>query len=319
MNQFNLSLISNKVMKQVKIEAKSDIGLKRQENEDSFLAESTENYILAVVADGMGGHRGGKDASLIAVNTIKRRVEEDFGKKKPEQIIIDAFTEADELIKDESEKKYGRHEMATTCSLILAVQPDITADSDTVAEIYSGHLGDSRIYRVRNSEIEKLSTDHTLMQTMMDSGALIEGEDNEDLPYGNLVYKSLGANTLEMDPVERYMLKKGDNIIICSDGLTRYLEDQEILGITLKNMDNNSSAADFIDIANDRGGEDNITVVSLRTELKEDSDNIAAPLSFYEEEQKFLCKLIVERNAAIFAALFFAILLIVSVTGALAD
>ncbi len=305
------------MMKYIKVEGKSDIGLKRQENEDSFLAITEENYTLAVVADGMGGHRGGKDASSIAVKTIKEHVRSGIGKKKPEQIIEEAFIQADKNIKEASVEKYGCQEMATTCSLVLAIAPELTVEEEVLADIYVGHVGDSRIYRVRNSEIERLSTDHTLMQSMKDSGAFEDGTVKEDLPYGHLVYKSLGGNTLEMDPVKRFRFRKGDSIILCSDGVSRYLEDNEILGIALKNIDNSSYVEDFIDISNERGGEDNITAVSMKSADFSSSAGYEQEELFPVTESRYLFSLKIEKSAAMFATLFLIILFIVSIWGAL--
>ena len=236
---------------------KSDIGLVRTENQDSFgkfPEDSSDLYgpkgQLFVVADGMGGHRGGKEASSIALKVVKNHY---FSSDYDESVALkEAIEKANLEIFSKSGDKSDFGRMGTTCT-VLALKAD---------RAIIGHVGDSRVYKIENNRIEQLTNDHTKVQEMLREG-LLTPEEARNYPSKSVLARALGVDEkVKVDIVDDLKLKRGQSYILCSDGLAK-VSKGEILQIVSRN-----SAADACDIlinlANERGGKDNVTVIVVK-------------------------------------------------------
>ncbi|MSP25947.1 MAG: serine/threonine-protein phosphatase [Myxococcales bacterium] len=237
----------------------TDIGRRRKQNEDAFLRN--DEVKLFVVADGMGGHAAGEIASAEAVDTVygmmKRGLvslgpeSEEFSDEKlskARRLIEAAIQNATYMVFTMSEVDTGKSGMGTTIS---------------AAYIYKnlfvlGQVGDSRIYRIRGGIAEQLTEDHTLVGWQVRQGLITEDEAKVS-PHRNVIIRSVGGRDyVEVDTCA-VAIQKGDRFLLCSDGLHGYLEPEEIPDIAAFGGDKAVRA--FIDLANERGGHDNITCI----------------------------------------------------------
>ncbi len=236
----------------------TDVGLKRSHNEDNFLINEELN--LYVVADGMGGHNGGEYASAICVNTVEEIVENmELGDAVPveEDDPVDLVREklryalrlSGRRIYEKAAESPEFHGMGTTAVALL-----IDAGNAFVA-----HVGDSRLYLVREDTVQQVTEDHSFVARQVKAGALTE-EQAKSHRMRNVIYRSLGyQEDVEVD-VQVLALRKGDRFLLCSDGLSGHLEEFEIFD-HLKNHAPQEASRRMIDLACERGGDDNITVV----------------------------------------------------------
>lgn len=245
----------------------SDVGIVRAGNEDSlavfdltFTTQSTQSGLgLYVVADGMGGVNAGEIASALAVDAVTSHVQEALvnlneGVDDPAQEIRAAMQQA---IKNANARIYetGRHNadlsgMGTTVTAALVFGQNV----------FIGHVGDSRAYLINRDGIEKVSRDHSLVGRLVEIGQ-ITLEEAAIHPQRNLIYRSLGTYpNVEVDLYQR-PLKIGDWLLLCSDGLTGHVADEELQEVVINATDPNLAARRLVNLANQRGGEDNITVV----------------------------------------------------------
>ena len=248
---------------QIENSGQSDVGRKREKNEDSFFMN--KELELYVVADGMGGHVGGELASKLAVETINEVVSEllrDPEATLPESTEIKmgdyksylqfAISQASFKIFDKAAKDSKLQGMGTT-AIITLFQHN---------KIYVANVGDSRVYRVRKGRIEQLTTDHSLVGEQVRAG-MIKPQEAKDHRLKNIITRSVGFQEDVEADAEAKALKKDDIFLMCSDGLYNLVEDEEMLDIvthhTLK-----EGCQHLIDIANSRGGDDNITVILTR-------------------------------------------------------
>ncbi|MBI4720155.1 MAG: Stp1/IreP family PP2C-type Ser/Thr phosphatase [Chitinivibrionia bacterium] len=234
----------------------SHIGLFRETNEDSYCHFEPDDETLRrergamfIVADGMGGHQGGEVASRLAVEIIQEYYYASPS-TDPLQVLKDAFQSANKTIFDASLEDAGLFGMGTTCTAMVLVG----------GSAYFMHIGDSRAYVCRNGGIEQLTRDHTLVEDMVRSG-LLSSEDARFHPKKNVITKSLGTHEeAETDaPASPFSVKPGDVFLLCSDGLTSFVRDQEIK-LFLESNEPEEAAKHLVDRANQLGGRDNITV-----------------------------------------------------------
>lgn len=226
--------------------AKSDVGRVRDGNEDSYLVQDP----FYVVADGMGGHLAGDVASRIAVQTISEKTQD--GNATTPDALERAVKAANQAIWSKAHEDPSLHGMGTTCTLVLV----------TDSEIHLAHVGDSRAYLFRDGELTQVSDDHTLVGRMVKEGRL-KPEEAERHPQRNIVTRALGVDEdVEVD-LETVSVQEGDTILICSDGLTSMVDANAIRDVLANASDPQQAADRLIDIANEAGGEDNITAVVL--------------------------------------------------------
>lgn len=239
--------------------AKSDIGLVRSENQDSFgifPEDSSDIYSgkgqLFIVADGMGGHKGGKEASTIAVKVVNT---EYFSSTYDESVALkEAIEKANTSIFNHSSDKSEFGRMGTTCSAL------VLKDERGVI----GHVGDSRIYRIENGSIEQLTNDHTKVQEMLREGILTP-EEARNYPSKSVLARALGVDeNVRVDIIDNLNLKKGQSFILCSDGLAKVIKS-EILHIVSNNTPSDACNI-LVDLANERGGKDNVTVLIIKVD-----------------------------------------------------
>lgn len=236
------------------IYSKSDIGLIRDSNQDSFSAESIgDNVALAVVCDGMGGVNGGDIASKIAADEISNHVlknyNKDFNKEDIKELLEDAVNIANAKIYDKSKDDIKLQGMGTTVVAALVCDK----------ELYIVHVGDSRAYIINDKEIKKLTIDHSIVQQMVLNGEITEKEAMVH-PRKNIITRALGiANDIEVDYINLQIEEK-DILLICTDGLTNYIEDEKLLSM-FQNNRTDILADKLVSYAKDCGGSDNITVV----------------------------------------------------------
>ncbi len=231
--------------------SKVDIGRKREANQDYvFVSDQPIGHIpnLLVVADGMGGHKAGDFASRYAVESLRDALEksEEDG---PEAMIKKAIQSANQKLVEASRQDVRLEGMGTT--LVAATVIERT--------LYFANVGDSRLYLLNNG-IKQLSRDHSFVQEMVRLGG-INAEDAKHHPDKNIITRAVGVGEkLEVDFFE-YRLQKGDMILMCTDGLSNMIEDEEILRIVKSSRDIVEAVERLIESANENGGQDNIGVV----------------------------------------------------------
>lgn len=226
----------------VEVGSATDIGRVRERNEDSVLVDPP----LYVVADGMGGHRGGQVASQVALETMETLATE--GRSS----LAEHVRKANRAVWDRSEEDEQLSGMGTT----------LTAARIEGASALIAHVGDSRAYMLRDGALRQLTTDHTLVARMVKSGEITEAEADVH-PHKNVLTRALGTDQeVEVDE-DSIALEDGDRLLLCSDGLTGMVTEDQIQAI-LENSDQPQQAADrLVKAANRAGGIDNISVVVI--------------------------------------------------------
>lgn len=226
--------------------AASDVGRVRRANEDSYFVRSP----LFVVADGMGGAQAGEVASKIATEAFADGLDESL---TPERRLVDVVTRANREIHHQSIADQSMQGMGTTLTAVLLGDEDLTI----------AHVGDSRAYRLRDGELTRLTTDHSLVGEMVRRGAISEAE-AEQHPQRSILTRALGPeNEVEVDTVS-YGVRDGDVYVLCSDGLTTMVDDARIAEIAGSDRPMRELAEQLIARANAAGGTDNITVVAFK-------------------------------------------------------
>jgi PPM family protein phosphatase len=239
----------------------SDVGCVRENNEDSVAywepareQQFHEKVRLAVVADGMGGHEGGQEASRIAVETVEEVYSQSADGDDPRSQLIAGFQAAHQRIVAYATDHPGLQGMGTTCTAVAIVGD----------KLYYAHVGDSRLYLVRNSKIYRLSRDHSYVGRLLEQG-IIAPEDAALHPQRNILLMALGAGPeiAPESPEQPIALESRDVLLLCTDGLWSQVSDNEIKeassATSLK-----QTCRQLIEKARERGGPDNITVQALR-------------------------------------------------------
>ena len=240
----------------MKVLATSDKGMVRKMNQDCYyISEQNEEYDLYVLADGMGGYNGGEIASKLAIDSVKEYIRNNINKielnRETLQVLIRHSMEyANKAVYDKSKTDINLSEMGTTLEVCLIYSN----------KVYIGHIGDSRVYRIRKNIIRKLTTDHSYVEKLVKDGTITR-EEAYHHPKKNMLIKALGCEeNIEPDVMVKGFLKE-DILLICSDGLTNLLKDKEIYEIVANNLENADKL--LIQLANNRGGVDYITAVII--------------------------------------------------------
>ena len=237
--------------------AKSDIGKAREMNQDSFyMAPNDSDLKLYILADGMGGYQGGEVASKLAVQAARNYIESNFEgipKERDEilNLIKSAVEYANMVVYERAKEDKELESMGTTLEICLIYNN----------KAYIGHVGDSRIYRLRGIFIRKLTTDHSYVEKLIKDGTITK-EEAANHPKKNMLTKALGCSVfVEPDVAVRGFIKD-DIILICSDGLTNMVDEDKIYDIIKEDIENATSR--LIDKANENGGIDNITAIIIK-------------------------------------------------------
>jgi PPM family protein phosphatase len=246
--------------------SRTDVGRQRQSNEDAFL----ERAPLFAVADGMGGARAGEVASRLAVEAFDAR---HGGDGSPEQQLADVARAANREIYDLAQEDAAHAGMGTT----------FTAAMLTGRELAIAHVGDSRLYRFRDGELERLTDDHSLVEEFVRQGKLTP-EEAELHPQRSIITRALGPEPdVEVD-THTHSARQGDVYLICSDGLTGMVSEREVADILGSSSSLDAAADGLITAANAAGGKDNITVVLFRVGSSEGDESGPDTLSGEETQ-----------------------------------
>ena len=228
-------------------------GKVRDVNEDSiFVSDPSANgTVLAVVADGMGGHNAGEVASAEVVNVLKNS---DFSAQTDTQkTLLDAIEYANNTIYKMSVHSPDLHGMGTTATVCA-----VSGDKVTAAQV-----GDSRLYLIRNSEITQITKDHSLVEMLLERGSITK-EDAKNHPQKNVITRAIGTdNTVQADIYE-FSAKSEDVLLLCSDGLVNMVEDEKILSLITTNGNFDDLAQILVLEAENAGGHDNISVILIK-------------------------------------------------------
>lgn len=237
----------------MKISSATSVGCIRPLNEDAyFVSQPDSGTVLAIVADGMGGHNAGEVASGEAVGIIQKDVLSKPG-EDAKDVLIQAIKDANREIYEMSIQKRKLSGMGTTITACLATEKNVTAVQ----------VGDSRLYLIRKDSITQITKDHSLVEMLIESGSITKEEARRH-PQRNVITRAVGTDrTVEADVYE-FSAKKGDILLLCSDGLVNMVEDETILSI-IKNKETLDEAADaLVQEAEQAGGTDNITVILIQ-------------------------------------------------------
>ena len=245
----------------VLLHGKTDVGSFRDHNEDAIGCD--EDIGLAVLADGMGGHRGGEMASAITVSTILEQVTEntrqikngdtdnESGYSAESLIIFDAVTQANSNVHASSEANAQYRGMGTTVVVVMFYD-----DRFTVA-----HVGDSRLYRLRDDKLEQITRDHSLMQELIDRGFYTPEQARNSLNK-NLVTRAIGIDEHVQIDIQEDIVMVDDVYLLCSAGVTDMIQDHVIAQAMRENIDDlDKAASELIRLSNDAGGKDNISAL----------------------------------------------------------
>lgn len=240
------------------IHSKIDKGIVRNSNQDAFIAgKLAENITFAIVCDGMGGANAGNIASEIAVKTVSEYLYNSFRDNMTlndfERTLKNAISSANLLIFNRAIKDEALKGMGTT---IVAA---IVKDNDAII----AHVGDSRIYLL-NDEIKQLTKDHSIVQTLIENGE-ISPDDAKHHPRKNVITRALGVEAEVVADFDELTLNTNDTLLLCTDGLTNYVPEANIYEI-FKQNDLSLVSETLVSKANENGGGDNITVVTLTAE-----------------------------------------------------
>lgn len=234
----------------------SDVGLIRKLNEDSACYLERPDFKIYVVADGMGGHNAGEVASKMAAEQIVQYVDKNYCLENEETLISNAIKAANEDIYKFSQTNNNLNGMGTT----------VTAALVTSKFIYVANVGDSCCMAFKKSELKKITKDHSLVQELLDSGTISETEAVHH-PKKNIITRALGTCfDVEVD-VFKLNINQYNIFILCSDGLTNELTKEEILRIIDSENNYIRIANDLVELAKEKGGRDNITVLLFGGEM----------------------------------------------------
>src|SRR5580704_16273600 len=239
----------------IRYAAKTDVGMKRTHNEDYFSLIEDEQLFL--VADGMGGHASGEVASKMAAETIGefyQRTREDEDATWPYKMDRSLSYIENRLIFETSNRDLRYKGMGTTIVSCL-----VSGD-----KIYVGHVGDSRVYRVRDAEIAQLTRDHSLLEDYKEAKPDMTEEEERNFPHKNVITRALGMRETVQVDIRSHQIKSGDVYVLCSDGLSGMVIDDQIAQISTGAKSLERAVAELVDAANRNGGTDNITTLLLQ-------------------------------------------------------
>lgn len=239
----------------------SDKGKVRIQNQDSIYVPEKNEYNLYIIADGMGGAKAGDVASIKAIEYIKEYIKNNYvdqGDTKIKEMIRESLIYANEKVYSLSEENKEYEGMGTTVIVVLVYKN----------KMYIGHIGDSRLYRIRNNFIRKITKDHSYVQKLIDDKTITKKE-AKDHPRRNMLLKALGCEPIVEPDVMMKKIEPNDYVILCTDGLTNLVKDKEILLVTNNLKQTKKICEKLVDLANERGGYDNISVIVIHNDSVE--------------------------------------------------
>ncbi len=233
----------------------TDIGLKRDENQDAVRCEYFGHNVLAVVCDGMGGERAGKEASTIAIEEFFQRFSAGYSESLDDEqirkLLISSVSAANSVIYTRARLDFKNFGMGTTC-----VAAYINSKSAFIINV-----GDSRAYLITDKNLLKVTTDHNVAALLYEKGKITE-EEMEEHPQRHMLVRAVGVEKTVLP--DTFILDYEDKIslLLCSDGLSGYCSDEEMYNVILNSSFDNV-AEELIKLANSKGGSDNVTVAVI--------------------------------------------------------
>jgi protein phosphatase len=250
--------------------ARTDVGLKRDNNEDNYLVYPEEG--LFAVFDGMGGHAAGEVASGMAAQEMREFFEltgrdreatwpfkEDRARSYEENRLVTAIKLGNQRILDAADIDASKKNMGTTCVAAYFVE------HGSAARAIVAHAGDSRVYLLRDGTLRRITIDHSLVEEYLRQGKITE-EEARSFPQRNIILRALGQQRQVDVEVHEHELRPGDLLMLCSDGLSGMVDDPGMEAILLRSTDLPAVARKLLDAANANGGIDNSTVILARYE-----------------------------------------------------
>lgn len=232
----------------------TDPGLIRTVNQDDYHIDPDGRFFI--VADGMGGHAGGQEASKLATEAIQAHLDEHWQSQvASEELIEQAFYKANQSILQDQQNHPERPDMGTTAVVFMFRQ----------GQSWCAHVGDSRLYRLRSSKLEQITEDHTWVARAMKAGDLTP-EQARTHQWRHVLSQCLGRKDLQQVDVQMMDVQPGDRLLLCTDGLTEELSDTLISSYIQPRLDGEEAAAMLIESAKEKGGRDNITVVIVEVD-----------------------------------------------------
>lgn len=233
----------------------SDPGLIRSSNQDAYYVDPEGRFFI--VADGMGGHAGGEEASRIATREIQAYLVANWGSSESTAKLLEkALWRANEGILQDQQNHPERADMGTTVVVVIFRSPDSPL---------CAHVGDSRLYRLRGTQLDQVTEDHTWVARAIKVGDITSDEARVH-PFRHVLSRCLGREDLHQVDVQPLDAKVGDRLLLCSDGLTEELVDQKIADYLHDTSSLEKAALSLIEAAKEEGGHDNITVVIVAVE-----------------------------------------------------
>ena len=229
----------------------TDPGLLRASNQDDYYIEPEGRFFI--VADGMGGHAGGQEASHLATAAIKTFLTQNWHSETPtEQLLEQALNQANDAILDDQRRHPERADMGTTIVVVTLRASD--------PQPWCAHVGDSRLYRLRGHHLEQLTEDHTWIAKAIRAGEVTPAQSRTH-PWRHVLSQCLGRDDLAEVDIQTIEVQSGDRLLLCSDGLTEELSDHLIASHLKSIRACEAAATALVNSAKQRGGRDNITVV----------------------------------------------------------
>lgn len=243
----------------------TDVGLIRKVNQDAYYIDPSGRFFI--VADGMGGHAGGQEASQIATEVIKTYLAQywDSAQTAPE-LLEGAFFKANQAILEDQRTHSERSDMGTTAVVLIFREEDSKETHQKVTASWVAHVGDSRLYRLRGSKLDQITQDHTWISRAMKAGHLSLDQARTH-PWRHVLSQCLGRQDLQEIDIQPIEVLAGDRLLLCSDGLTEELSDRALSDYLKSIRACDKAAEKLVNEAKDKGGHDNITVVIVATEV----------------------------------------------------
>ena len=242
----------------------TDVGMVREHNEDSAFMESTKGFFI--VADGMGGHAAGEVASAMAVDSVRKTLEgssteieafqkapTDAGRRGIVQLLQNAVLSAHQAVFQRGQAESDKAGMGTTLDVVLVAGP----------EAFVAHVGDSRTYLIRDGKPSQITTDHTVAEVLVIEGKLTI-EEAQVSPLRTILVNAIGVSADVGVEMAHVTLKRGDRLLLCSDGLHDYFPADEEIAQRLSAVEPGKALAEMVELAKTRGGHDNITGVTVQ-------------------------------------------------------
>lgn len=236
----------------------SDKGIVRTQNQDSIYVPINLKHKLYIIADGMGGANAGDIASIKAIEYVKQYIVDNFKEESDiniKDMLKKALVYANEKVYEMSINDKNYEGMGTTIIVVLICKN----------KMYIGHIGDSRLYRIRNGLIRKITKDHSYVQKLLDDKTITKKEARVH-PKRNMLLKALGCEPIVEPDIIMKKVELDDYVLLCTDGLTNLVKDKEILLIVTQLKDCKKICEKLVDLANCRGGYDNISVIILHND-----------------------------------------------------